>query len=53
MLVLGVDGTIEFASPSCMPILGYAPEELVGRNCMDLVHPQDAPQWPGKSLRRW
>jgi PAS domain S-box-containing protein len=40
--VLGADGTIRYESPSVERILGYAPDELVGRNCLDLIHPDDA-----------
>ncbi|HSH44572.1 MAG TPA: PAS domain S-box protein [Longimicrobiales bacterium] len=39
--VIGTDGTIEFASPSSQAILGYAPEELEGRDVFTLVHPED------------
>ncbi len=42
MFLFGPAGTIEFASPSCNTILGYSPEELVGRDAMELVHPDDA-----------
>ena len=30
-----------YSSPSSLRILGYAPEELVGRNLFDIVHPED------------
>jgi PAS domain S-box-containing protein len=32
---------IMYASPSTAKVLGYQPEELLGRNGLDLVHPQD------------
>jgi len=41
--VLNPDGTVRFASPSHQRVLGYAPEELIGRNAFDLVHPDDQP----------
>jgi two-component system cell cycle sensor histidine kinase/response regulator CckA len=41
--VLDQRGTILFESPSIRPTLGYEPEELVGRNAFDLVHPDDLP----------
>lgn len=39
--ILGADGTIRYESPSIKRVLGYEPEELVGRNAFDLVHPED------------
>lgn len=36
------DGTYLYASPACLPLLGYEPAELVGRHCLDIVHPDDA-----------
>jgi PAS domain S-box-containing protein len=41
--VLNRSGQVSYASPSVRPVLGYAPEELVGRTLADLIHPQDAP----------
>jgi PAS domain S-box-containing protein len=32
---------VVFASPSCLPILGYTPEEILGQSCLDIVHPDD------------
>ena len=32
---------ILYSSPSSLRILGYAPEELVGRNLIDIMHPED------------
>ncbi len=40
--VLDASGAIKYASPSVSPVLGYAPEELVGRKMLDLVHADDA-----------
>lgn len=39
------DGEILFVSPSIKSILGYEPSELVGRNTMDIIHPDDAGAW--------
>src|ERR1700675_1822896 len=39
--VMAADGVIHYASPSTTRVLGYAPEELVGRNGFELVHPED------------
>jgi PAS domain S-box-containing protein len=42
-LCLLVDGaeTILRANPAARTVLGYAPEELVGRRWPDFVHPDD------------
>ncbi|HLB24672.1 MAG TPA: PAS domain S-box protein, partial [Dehalococcoidia bacterium] len=44
-LVLGITGPgiIDYASPNCRTILGYAPEDMVGRNALDVVHEDDLP----------
>lgn len=39
--VLDADGTIVYESPSIQRLTGYAPEDLVGRNAFDLIHPDD------------
>jgi len=40
--VLGADGKILYESPSIRSVLGYEPDELVGENAFDYVHPEDA-----------
>ncbi|MGZ4431706.1 MAG: sensor domain-containing protein [Gaiellales bacterium] len=37
-------GTLVFASPSHEETLGYAPQDLVGRQAIELVHPDDLSQ---------
>ena len=39
VLLLNAEGTVLYASPSVERVLGYAPEELIGRSGYDLVHP--------------
>jgi two-component system cell cycle sensor histidine kinase/response regulator CckA len=39
--ILNVDGTIRYASPSHERILGFPVEELVGKNVLSFVHPDD------------
>jgi PAS domain S-box-containing protein len=34
-------GEILYGSASTARVLGYDPQELVGRNCLDLIHPED------------
>ena len=38
---IGVDRVFRTVSPACKTILGYEPEELIGRSYLDLVHPDD------------
>jgi len=40
--ILDQDGTIRFESPSIENILGYGLGELIGRNALELIHPDDA-----------
>jgi Amt family ammonium transporter len=40
-LVLDADGMIRLASGACHELLGYRPNELIGRLTADLVHPDD------------
>jgi len=39
--VVDSDGTITYVSPAVRRVLGYDPEELVGRTGYELVHPDD------------
>jgi len=39
--VLDAQGTVRYASPSHLRVLGYRPEELIGHNAFELVHPDD------------
>jgi PAS domain S-box-containing protein len=41
IVLLSPDGSFLYASPSTSRLTGYAPEELLGRNGFDLVHPDD------------
>jgi PAS domain S-box-containing protein len=41
VFLLDETSEIRFAGPSCLRILGYTPEELVGRGCFALMHPED------------
>ncbi len=49
--VIGPDGTASYASPSYRRSLGYDPDELVGRNLLDLVHPEDRPMVENRLAR--
>ncbi len=60
IILVNEESIVTFVSPSITPILGYAPEEIVGCHVLVLVHPDDLDtvQWmlgeigqsPGKSL---
>jgi DNA-binding NarL/FixJ family response regulator len=42
---LNLDGTIRYVSPSHERMLGYPLDELVGRNVLSFVHPEDQGPW--------
>lgn len=37
-----LDGTYLYITPSCEQLMGYTPDELIGRNAFDFMHPDDA-----------
>ncbi|HTS19710.1 MAG TPA: PAS domain S-box protein [Verrucomicrobiae bacterium] len=39
--ILESNGLIRYESPAVEHVLGYKPEELIGRNAFELVHPDD------------
>jgi len=39
--ILDADSTILFGSPSIKRVLGYSREELIGKNAIDFIHPDD------------
>jgi PAS domain S-box-containing protein len=39
--LVNAEGQVLYASASTAKVLGYQPEELLGRNGFDLLHPQD------------
>jgi len=39
--LISAAGEVLYASASSAKVLGYLPEELVGRNTFDLIHPED------------
>ncbi len=40
--VIGQDGIISYISPSAKTLGGYEPDDLVGRNIYEFIHPDDA-----------
>ena len=43
IVVVDYGGIVSYASPSVERVLGYSDAAVVGRNALDLVHPDDAP----------
>jgi len=41
IMILESDGTIRYESPTVERVLGYTPEERIGTNILDHVHPDD------------
>lgn len=41
--IISIDGTTLYESPSVERVLGYRPEELIGRNIFGFIHPSDRP----------
>jgi diguanylate cyclase (GGDEF)-like protein/PAS domain S-box-containing protein len=39
--VIGADAVIRFQSPAIRQVLGYPPEDIIGRSFLDLVEPDD------------
>ena len=42
--VVDTDGTITYVSPAVTRVLGYDPEELIGHEGYEFVHPEDREQ---------
>ncbi len=43
ILTADPDGIITYMSPACRKIVGYEPEEFIGRHTLTIVHPDDRP----------
>ena len=41
VVFMHADGTVQSASPACRRLFGIEPSELIGRNGLDVVHPND------------
>ena len=39
--ILNADGTVRYESPSAERILGYKPDEMIGKGILELIHPDD------------
>lgn len=40
--IIDINANITYASPSITNLLGYIPEELIGKNCFEFIHREDA-----------
>ncbi len=45
--IISEDGVVRYVSPSHERVLGYRTDELVGRNYLHLVHPEDVNEFGG------
>ena len=43
LVVVEADGTFRAANPAWLTVLGWHPDEVVGRNHLDFVYPEDRP----------
>jgi diguanylate cyclase (GGDEF)-like protein/PAS domain S-box-containing protein len=44
ILILDANGIFQYLSPSHQRVLGYAPEDLIGKRVFDYIHPADKKQ---------
>lgn len=44
IVILDEAGLMQYASPSIHHLLGFEPEELIGKNCFDFIYSEDAPE---------
>ena len=42
--ILEPNGTVRYQSPTLERVLGYRPEDLIGKSALDYVHPDDLPK---------
>ncbi|MDC6387564.1 PAS domain S-box protein [Maribacter sp. PR1] len=42
--ILDTDGTYSYVSPTSNAVLGISPEEFIGRNAFEFIHPNDEPR---------
>jgi PAS domain S-box-containing protein len=42
--VIDLNGNYTYVSPSCEHILGYSPDQFIGRNAFEFIHPDDIPK---------
>ena len=47
LVVVGPEGTFKSANPAWASVLGWRPEEVIGKNHLDFVYPEDRPDSQG------
>ncbi|MGH9657000.1 MAG: PAS domain S-box protein [Bryobacteraceae bacterium] len=50
--IVDAEGVIKYQSPSALRVLGYRPEEVVGRSGFEIIHPDDLPEVQAAFERR-
>ncbi|UCC61237.1 MAG: PAS domain S-box protein, partial [Dehalococcoidia bacterium] len=43
IVLINIDGSVRYESPSSLNVTGYSPEERLGRSIFEFVHPDDLP----------
>lgn len=51
IMIAGANGVLSYVSPAALGVYGRDPEELVGGNLLDLVHPEDVDRVLGEVRR--
>ncbi|MFX0006836.1 MAG: PAS domain S-box protein [Candidatus Hermodarchaeota archaeon] len=44
ILEIKTNGNVTYVSPQCYNIMGYQPSELLGKNALNYIHPEDLPK---------
>jgi PAS domain S-box-containing protein len=39
--IISPEGRTQFVNPRVSEVLGYTPDEMIGRSCFDFIHPED------------
>ncbi len=46
--IVDLEGNYSYVSPTCKTVLGIKPEDLIGKNALDFIHPQDKDDFMSK-----
>jgi PAS domain S-box-containing protein len=50
--IIDIDGRFMYASPSSENVIGYTTEELIGKNSIYIIHPEDIPTFIEEALEK-